>query len=357
MTEMLQPPEVIASAESSDEYPRGASRIWTDVDLDAEGKSFGYFRLPYSTHEHGGSWVPIPVANIKNGTGPRVLLMAGNHGDEFEGQVLLMKFMRLIEAQDVCGQIIVLSAANAPAAYVGRRVSPLDNGNLNRSFPGSPNGSPTQLIAHFIESVLLRRVDRVFDFHTGGSSAYFTPSAHIFYTPNKERFEQQLHLLKVFGMPTSIVVKGLMGNDQKLFGACERAGVPHMSTELGGGGGISIDALRCAEEGVLRVLFEVGVIRRPLTTVPAPPTRLLTRLPTRKYVYAPATGLFEPYVEVGAEVSSGDAAGAIHFPEAPWREPELVHFTEGGTILCVRPQAQTSLGDLLFILGVPWHSP
>jgi uncharacterized protein len=339
---------------SSDEYPGGASRIWTDIDLEVEGKSFGYFRLPFSTHEHGAAWIPIPVAVLKNGAGPRVLLMAGNHGDEYEGQVMLMKLLRTIQLHDVQGQITIMSAANAPAVYAGRRVSPLDGGNMNRLFPGDSDGSPTAQIAYFIESVLLPRVDYVFDFHSGGSSDEFLPSAHVFYSPDRVRFERSLHFLKVFGMPNSLVVKGLMGNDQKLFGACQRAGVFHMSTELGGAGRVSVGALRLAEQGLARLLFDVGVVRRPLTSVQAPASRLLTRVPTRKYLYAPATGLFEPYVELGSEVKIGQPAGAIHFPETPWREPVVVVFGDSGIVACVRSLARTFLGDCLFMLAVPW---
>src|SRR5262249_23186299 len=161
---------------------------------------------------HGASWIPIPIACFKNGDGPRVLLMAGNHGDEFEGQVMLMKLLRELDVSDVRGTILILSAANAPAAYAGRRTSPLDDGNLNRSFPGDPNGGPTRMMAHYIESELLPRVDHVFDFHSGGSCSEFVPSAHIFHSADAARLARGQHFLRVFGMPTSIIVKGLMGN-------------------------------------------------------------------------------------------------------------------------------------------------
>ena len=39
----------------------------------------------------------------------------------------------------------------------GRRTSPIDDGNLNRSFPGDADGTITEQIAYFIEHVLLPR--------------------------------------------------------------------------------------------------------------------------------------------------------------------------------------------------------
>jgi Succinylglutamate desuccinylase / Aspartoacylase family len=55
----------------------------------------------------GYGWIPIPVASIKNGNGPRILLMAGNHGDEYEGQVALGKLIRSLEPAEVSGRIII----------------------------------------------------------------------------------------------------------------------------------------------------------------------------------------------------------------------------------------------------------
>jgi predicted deacylase len=117
---------------------RSRSRLTAEIDFDRDGKQHGFIRLPYSVHRSAYGWIPIPVACIKNGGGPRVLLMAGNHGDEYEGQVALGKLIRSLEAEEVCGRIIILPSANFPAAMAGMRTSPLDEGNLNRSFPGDP---------------------------------------------------------------------------------------------------------------------------------------------------------------------------------------------------------------------------
>jgi hypothetical protein len=142
-------------------------------------KQHGFIRLPYSVHRSAYGWIPIPVASIKNGKGPRILLMAGNHGDEYEGQVALGKLIRSLDPAEVRGPIIILPSANFPAAMAGMRTSPLDEGNLNRSFPGDPYGGPTAQIADYIESVLLPQCDFVVDFHSGrGAPAAQIESLH-----------------------------------------------------------------------------------------------------------------------------------------------------------------------------------
>ena len=75
-----------------------------------KANSSAYFRLNMSTHGLDGA-LHIPVAVFKNGTGPRILMLGGVHGDEFEGQVMAMKLMRSLDIENVQGQIIIMSAA------------------------------------------------------------------------------------------------------------------------------------------------------------------------------------------------------------------------------------------------------
>ena len=116
---------------------------------------------------------------IRNGRGPTLYLEAGNHGDEYEGQIVLARLIRELDPGALQGRLIILPAANLPAALAGQRCSPIDGGNLNRSFPGDPDGGPTAAIAHFIESVLLPMCDAALDLHSGGKTLEYIPSAMI----------------------------------------------------------------------------------------------------------------------------------------------------------------------------------
>lgn len=330
------------------------TKIWSTIDLDAEGRSLGYLRLTVSTHERDAAALPIPVAVFKNGTGPRILLLGGVHGDEFEGQFMAMKLIRSLDIDNVQGHIIVLPAANAPAAVAGLRTSPLDGGDLNRSYPGDPEGTPTEQIAFFIDSVLLPKVDYLLDFHSGGNAFRTVPSAHVYYSEDKAKMDRLVRMLEVFGMPYSAILQCLSDHGRKSIGSCDRLGVLRFSSELGGGGGMTPAALRQAETGLARLLFEIGALKSPMTDEPPPPTKFIRRLPQRHYIYAPASGHFERYVETGEEVKKGRAGGAIYFPEEPWREPVEVRFEEDGAVYCIRTLSRTLNGDLLFMLHVPW---
>ncbi|MCB2042915.1 MAG: succinylglutamate desuccinylase/aspartoacylase family protein, partial [Rhodoferax sp.] len=116
------------------------SLIFTNVDYNAQGKQVDWLYLPHSVTRSAYGALAIPIAVIRNGDGPTVFLMSGNHGDEYEGQITLAKLIRELEPEQVRGRIIILPAANLPAAMAGTRVSPIDQGNLNRAFPGDPQG-------------------------------------------------------------------------------------------------------------------------------------------------------------------------------------------------------------------------
>jgi predicted deacylase len=330
-----------------------ASRLTCEIDLEAPGRRHGFLRLPHSTHESAYGWLPIPIAVIAHGTGPTVLLSAGNHGDEYEGQIALGRLIREVQPEQLRGRLIILPAANFPAARAGRRTSPIDQGNLNRSFPGDADGTVTQQIAHYIDSVLLPLADAVIDLHSGGSSLMYVPSALARRGKDEAVFARSLAMLKAFGAPVSYIVRpgGLWSGT--LSDACAQRGIPQIGTELGGGGHATPAAIRVAERGIAGVLRHLGVADLPWGEGEA--TRILEVGGSDCFVHAPDPGVFEPLVEPGAEVAAGQPAGLIHQTETPWRAPVPVAFARAGFVLVQRWPGMTARGDCLFHLGTESH--
>jgi predicted deacylase len=325
------------------------SRIECEIDLTREGRHAGFLRYPYSTHESAYGWLPIPIVSLRNGAGPTILVVGGNHGDEYEGQITVARLCRELPIEAINGQLILLPLANLPAALAGRRVSPLDQANLNRSFPGDPDGGPTAAIAYHIETELVSRADVVIDLHSGGSSLEYIPSALVHVYAQPERHAIALRLLKVFGAPIGYVVQQPQGEDRTLIGAADRRGILALGAELGGGGSVSVASARIAYQGTCRVLAHLGVAR---IAAPEPePVRLLDVGGSDYYVYASEDGVFEPLVDLGDEVVAGRDAGRIHFPDTPWREPVVTRFARDGVVFCRRVPARTRRGDCLFHLG------
>ena len=334
-----------------------ATRIATTIDFDRRGTQHGFLRLPHSTHESAYGWIPIPISVIANGTGPTVLLMAGNHGDEYEGQIALMKLLRTIDSADVQGRLIILPAANFPAVMAGRRVSPIDSGNLNRSFPGNPNGTPTEMIAHYIESVILPMCQYAFDMHSGGSSLEYVPHAHARRHADPGILEKTVALIAAFGAPYGGLVRPLQGEPRTMSAAAERQNVVYVNVELGGGGTVSRALVKLAESGLRRTLALLGVLRSPSVGQPPGNVRYFSVEGAANYVYCLENGLFEPFVDLCQEVAAGEPAGALHFPDTPWRKEIVVSFERDGVVLCRRFPGRAKRGDCLYQIGSVLQMP
>jgi hypothetical protein len=326
------------------------SRLYADIDLAADGKACGFLRVPHSVHRSAYGWIPIPIVRIRNGDGPKVVLLAGNHGDEWEGQIALGNLARRIEPEHIRGRIVMLPSANFPAAMASTRTSPIDGGNLNRAFPGEQDGDITHQIAFWIENVLLPGNDYGIDLHSGGSSLMYVPSALMVRDPDAEYFERCLDLLKAFGAPVSYIAAAPQGGGRTFGSGCRRKGVAAIGTELGGAGQLSQATLEVAEMGLLRALAHIGLLKG--LPAPAPQRTRLTEVGGDDYyVYASEGGVYEALVEPGAEVKAGQPAARIHFHDTPWREPVMLKFARAGLVLCKRQPARCERGDCLFHLG------
>ena len=323
--------------------------IHSEIDFDQEGKQTGFLRLPHSIHRSAYGWIPIPIVMFKHGEGPTTLMMAGNHGDEYEGQVALAKLCYELDAAQIEGRLIILTMANYPAARAGLRTSPLDGGNLNRSFPGNSRGTPTAMIAHYIEEVLLPLCDYFFDFHSGGSSLDY-PATALRRRGETADIEARLEALqKAFDAPYGFIF-GATEDVRVASRAAERKAVLSMSTELGGSGTVTPAILAIGERGVKRVLHHIGMLPGYQPDAERG-CRMMEVKGEDYYVYARDEGLFEPYVDLLAEVKAGDPAGAIHHPETPWVAPTLCHFRHHGLAICKRIPGRVERGDCLFHLA------
>jgi len=328
------------------------TQVWTPLDFETDGKQYDWLRVPYSTDLSGYGVIPIPAICIRNGEGPTALLVGGSHGDEYEGQVALAELAREIDVAQVCGRIIILPSLNTPAVEAGRRVSPLDEGNLNRSFPGSPVGGPTAMIAHYVSAILLPMADFVIDLHAGGRSTNYLPCALIREGRNIEEKRALSDLASAFGAPITSISDGSGGGGATTLSAAAQAlGVPVLTAELGGCATLSRDGMAVAAQGLRRVLVGRGILVNA-ETHPAKPTRFMRVNGRGSFVYTMRKGLFEPAADLGETVQAGQLAGVIHAIDQPWQTPESITFSEAGMVACRRALSLTASGDCLYKLLV-----
>lgn len=284
------------------------SPITATVDFAADGVQHGFLRLPYSRDDAAWGSVMIPVTVIRNGTGPTALLTGANHGDEYEGPIALYELARSLRAEDVTGRVIIIPAMNQPAFAAGTRTSPIDRGNMNRSFPGRPDGTVTEKIADYFQRVLLPMADVVLDFHSGGKTLDFLPfcAAHIL--PDKAQEAAAFRLVRAFGAPYS--VKMLEIDAVGMYDtAAEEMGKVFVTTELGGGGTASARTAGIAITGCRNLLIAAGILGGEVT---AAATQWLDMPDGDCFTFAEDGGLIRFLADLGDRVEQGQVIAMIY---------------------------------------------
>lgn len=321
--------------------------ITSEVDFEAEGKQTGYLRVPHSVHRSAYGWLPVPITMIRNGDGPTLVLLAGNHGDEYEGQIAVSHLARTLAPSQIRGRLILLPMLNVPAAEAGLRTSPADDGNLNRLFPGDAKGTPTEMIAHYIEEVIMPMVDYSVDLHSGGSSLFYPPTLLRGQGHSPHETAALMRMQEALDLPYAWVFTtggGPSSTARTAMGAANRKGVINVMTELGGGGAVTPDILRRTKRGLYRLLHSLGMLPDY-----APDAAQGSReLNACGLVYAYDNGLFEPLKAIGDDVAQDEIIGLIHHPETPLQAPDDVSSPHAGMILCQRVMAPVRRGDALF---------
>ncbi len=329
---------------------RTETYIHTDIDYEKNGKQISFLNLPYSPHTDAWGVIPIPVAVIKNGTGPTALLSGGIHGDEYEGPITLGKLIRELDPAEIQGRLIFIPAANTPAVIAGRRVSPEDGKNMNRAFPGEADGTPTSQIAHYIDSVLFPLCDLFMDLHSGGSSLDLIPAAIMQVNEDRALAEKIRKTVRAFNAPLTVVMDTL-GEERTSSAAALRHGIVAMGTEMGSAGAVSQEGLRICERGVRNVLAHFEMIEAGGDSGAAEkPTRMTQIGGPDAYVYAPANGIFQPARELGDTVEAGEIAGYVHFLDDPGRQPEAAKFKRTGMLFCRRAPGLVIRGNCVGIV-------
>lgn len=330
------------------------STAHTSIDFDKTGKQIGFVNIPHSPHEDAWGATRIPLTVIKHGSGPTVILQAGNHGDEYEGPIALGELIRELDPASIDGRLIILPAVNIHAVQAGRRTSPVDGLNLNRTFPGDPIGSITQQISAYVSDVIMPLGDAYIDLHSGGSSLNILPSAVIEPAADPELRRKNIAAVLAFDAPLTVVIDNL-GDPRTSTATSVRAGLITVGTEMAGAGTVTPEALAICRRGVRNVLAHLGVLP-PSGKPPAARPEQILRIPGPDgYVFAGAAGVFEPQHALGTKVRAGEVAGRIHHLGDPGRAPEVLHYAADGIVYGRRQPGRVVPGNCCVTVAAPYE--
>ncbi|MFP1645939.1 N(2)-acetyl-L-2,4-diaminobutanoate deacetylase DoeB [Pontitalea aquivivens] len=324
------------------------SPVSATVDFAADGVQHGFLRLPYSRDDAAWGSVMIPVTVVKNGEGPTALLTGANHGDEYEGPIALFDLARSLRPEEVSGRVIIVPAMNQPAFAAGTRTSPIDRGNMNRSFPGRPDGTVTEKIADYFQRVLLPMADVVLDFHSGGKTLDFLPfcAAHIL--PDKAQATEAFRLVRAFGAPYS--VKMLEIDAVGMYdSAAEDMGKVFVTTELGGGGTASARTAGIAMAGARNLLVAAGILTGE---VAARPTQWLDMPDDDCFTFSEDAGLIRFCADLGERVEKGQVLAMIYPTGRTGLDPVTLTARRSGLFTARHFPGLVKPGDCVAVIAV-----
>ena len=147
---------------------------------------------------------------------------------------------------------------NAPAVHAATRTSPIDGGNMNRAFPGRPDGTITEKIADYFTRYLLPMADIVLDFHSGGKSLDFLPFAACHTLEDKAQEARCRAARDAFCAPFSLQMLEI--DPSAMYDhAAESQGKTFVTTELGGRGTATPETVAIARRGLRNLRHGVHI--------------------------------------------------------------------------------------------------
>ncbi len=326
-----------------------ANPISTNIDFDRDGVQHGFLKIPHSRNDSAWGSIMLPLTCVRNGDGPRAILTGANHGDEYEGPIALQHLANTIDIDRVQGRVIIVPMMNYPAFLASNRVSPIDQLNMNRIFPGRQDGSISQLIADYFTSILLPLSDYVLDIHSGGKTLEFLPFAAYHELEDKSQQAACEAATRAFGAPYYLslleIDAGGMYDSQ-----AEAMGKIFVSTELGGGGTSTPATATVAKRGAHNFLVHAGILdASPIE--PEQPQIKLDMQQENAYVFSEHNGLLEPCVDLGDEVRRGDLLARVYSTERTGIDPVEYRADSDGIIVGRHFPSLIKIGDFMNVIA------
>lgn len=240
--------------------------------------------------------------------GPTVLISGGIHNAEYVGIESAIRLAAQIEPSDISGNIIVIHLVNVNG-FKARTISLCaeDGKNLNRVFPGDPDGTYADKLAYFMEKEIYPKIDYYIDLHCGDWFEDLVPYIYSVGNAPEETVRKAEEM--ALAADVSYYVQSISGDG----GAYNRAGtlgIPSVLLERGRMGQWDDSEVKDSCRDVRNILMKIGV----LTTKRF--GRILQRTIPRKihhihYINAHIEGCWFPEKKAGDVAQEGERLGVI----------------------------------------------
>lgn len=268
-----------------------------DLLLDSCSNASGYL-----SNDAGDFALPVTVINGAH-PGKTILITGGIHGSEYPGVQTAIELAYEIDPAEVTGRIIIAHPAN-PAAFLGRTsaVCPQDGKNLNRVFPGDPEGTYAEKLAHLITTQLHSHADFYIDLH--GGDLYEDTIPTVYYPGNCPAHISEAAKAASNVLSTAYRIRSEAANSSFSWAAMQ--GIPALHIERGGRGLWSPEQVNDYKQDVLALLGYLGVLKTAAHSSHPP-----VDIAQIHYLNSSHTGWWYPAVSPGQPIVKGQKLGDV----------------------------------------------
>ncbi|WP_112324468.1 succinylglutamate desuccinylase/aspartoacylase family protein [Oceanibium sediminis] len=252
-----------------------------------------------------GSPIQLPVfiaSGVKDG--PTVWVEGCIHGEEYGGAASIIQFMRSLDIGTLSGTVIGIPVANPASFNFRSRVSSIDGQNLNRIFPGSPDGSHSFQLAAVIGEHLEKHADYLLDLHSGGIGAE-VPFYVIYKDDGTQNATRSRELAKRVGVETIWRAAEIQGMGGTVTAESLRHNIPSVTVECGGG--------TFTQQHLNDYLVSIKGFLQATGNLPgdAPVRDSYTIISGGSFIHNREGGLFVPACKVGDILPKGAMIGTL----------------------------------------------
>jgi uncharacterized protein len=305
--------------------------------------------------------VDLPISKLSNHTpvtlpvhvmhgaqpGPTMFISAAIHGDELNGVEIIRRVLRTLKPGQLSGTLLSVPIVNA-YGFIGRSRYLPDRRDLNRSFPGSPNGSLAARIANLMLTEVVKRSQLGIDLHTAAVHRVNLPQIRCDF----KRRPRSRDLGLAFGAQVILESPERSGSLRK---AAREMGVDVLVYE--GGEGLRFDefAIQAGVDGIAGVMLSIGMLDTPdgfdaKAAANGKPAPIFAN--ASKWVRAPEGGILRTIKRIGTTVAEGEIIGHVANPYEDADVPVVA--PRNGIIIGRTTLPIVNLGDALF--HIAWSS-
>ncbi len=313
--------------------------------------AFGTIEVPAGSD----AALSIPVAVVHGARpGPVLALVAGAHGTEYASIVALQRLIPRIDPAALSGTVIVVPLVNVPSfTRITPHLNPVDGKNMNRMYPGRPDGTETDRASFAITKQVVEQSDHLIDFHGGDLDEDLRPYSYWTKTGRAEQDAASRAMALAFGLD-HIIISADRPTDPSasryLENTASTRGKPSITVEAGRAGTVESDDVAALVDGSLSVMRHLKI----LPGAPAPVDHPVW-IAALADVAAEQGGVFQPLVRRGAYVERGMRLGRVtDYLGRLLYEPRAA---AAGVVLYVRAVPSLNKGDTIASIGVVGSAP